>query len=158
MDKSTAPSTVLDVVYATIEGSFKGRKVKNTNVVVGPVFSELYPAGTTAWRVNAHTDDRGGRGIHAGQITISCDRASGRISVFGEPRRNYKTGGRFTVSPAHRDILARLAIKIESVLEATEGYQNPDPTYHVHQAKTATTEDSASQYSDHEFIFEMFAK
>ena len=153
MDKST----VLDAVFATIGGSFKGRKIKNTNVVIGPVFKELYPAGTTAWRVNAHTDDRGGRGIHAGQITISCDRATGRISVFGEPRRNYKTGGRFTVSPSHRDILARLAVKIERVLEATEGYQNPDPTYcHINQTKADTTEDS-TRYSDHDFIFELFA-
>ena len=152
MDKST----VLDAVFDTIERSFKGRKIKNTDVVIGPVFEELYPAGSTAWRVNAHTDDRGGRGIHAGQITISCDRATGRISVFGEPRRNHKTGGRFTVSPSHRDILARLAVKIERVLEATEGYQNPDPAYHVNQTKADTTEDS-TRYSDHDFIFELFA-
>lgn len=117
--------------YTALTAHFQHRAVSGTDYHLGPVYSQVYPSGPVAWRVSLHTDDRAGQGKYAAQMTIECRRTGGTVAVFGEPRRNPKTGDRYAPAPAHLDFLARLTPKVEARLAGAEGYADPDPQFRI---------------------------
>lgn len=139
-------------VYQVLLERYSGRTVKGTTYRLGAVYSQVYATGPVAWRVSLHSDHKGGEGPHAGQLTIECRRKGGAIRVFGEPRRNPRSGDRYALGKPHAAFLGRLAPIVEAALEEAEHYNNPDPAY----APPAPKKTKAEEVAPDATIFDLF--
>jgi len=150
---TTFASPAHEAAFRVLTTYFKDRAVTGTPYHLGPVYSQAYPSGPVKWRVSLHTDDKGGRGQHAAQLTIECRDKTGEVAVFGEPRRNPKTGDRYAPTPAHLDFLTKVAPKVEFRLADTDDYANPDPKFLTRAKKAPRLGEATPQATT---IFDLF--
>jgi len=119
---STAHKTVHDALHNHF--ALRTAKIRDTHYMMSKVYSQVYESGPVAWRVSVHADDRGGDGPYTAQVTVSCERKTGEVTYFGEPRRNPKTGDRYAPSNANLSFCTKVAGKVAERAEVT-----PDPHY-----------------------------
>ncbi len=114
---STAHKTVHDALHNHF--ALRTAKIRDTHYMMSKVYSQVYESGPVAWRVSVHADDRGGDGPYTAQVTVSCERKTGEVTYFGEPRRNPKTGDRYAPSNANLSFCTKVAGKVAERAEVT---------------------------------------
>jgi hypothetical protein len=117
----------------------------------GSCHSQAYPEGPIAWLVCLHVGPSGG-GKAPAQVTIKCDRRTGRVTTVGEPRQDSSTKERLSCPPRILDVAQNLAGRVREKLGVSS-----DPLFVVVESPAARRarerRESEAEFNDMLAIF-----
>ena len=102
---------------------FSRRKIKDGPHVSSECHSQVYASGPVAWLVALHVGIQSS--AFPAQVLVACDRATGRLRVTAEPRRDSRTKARLNASELTMAAAKVVLAKVELALETLDLLADP---------------------------------